>query len=347
MLHTARRSPARTVRRTLTASILASGLVLAGCSSDDSDTSSDDTSSSDSASSDAEGGAEVSEVTIENMYGEATYNTNPETVVAIGTAVDNLLALGITPDVIVERGDDANADWKNPQLEDVERIPVSEEFPLEEVAAHDPDLVVGDTYRIDEDTYNELSKVTNVLPGMDQDANWEPQLQALGEIYGLEDKAQDVIDADEEAFAAVREELPGLEGKTALTVQDRGGQFGVIADPDNIANTFYSRLGMTLPASFTDGSLKTEGGRAQISYERVSDLAANFMGMYATEGMDKIRAIAGYSQLPQVESGAVVEDDKAVMAALNIPSSLSNAWLLEQLRDQLEIVDAEDAVDAE
>ncbi|MDN5683067.1 ABC transporter substrate-binding protein [Corynebacterium glyciniphilum] len=343
MLHTARRFPMRTVRRTLTATVLASGLVLAGCSSDDSDTGSDDNTSSDSAAA----SAEESEVTIENMYGEATYNTNPETVVAIGTAVDNLLALGITPDVIVERGDDADADWKNPQLEDVERIPVSEDFPLEEVASHDPDLVVGDTYRIDEDTYNELSKVTNVLPGMDQDANWEPQLQALGEIYGLEDKAQQVIDDDEEAFAAVRDELPGLEGKTALTVQDRGGQFGVIADPENIANKFYSRLGMTLPASFTDGSLKIEGGRAQISYERVSDLAANFMGMYATEGMDKIRAIAGYDQLPQVESGAVVEDNKPIMAALNIPSSLSNAWLLEQLRDQLEIVDGEDAVDAE
>lgn len=343
MLHTARRFPMRTVRRTLTATVLASGLVLAGCSSDDSDNGSDNNTSSDSAAA----SAEESEVTIENMYGEATYNTNPETVVAIGTAVDNLLALGITPDVIVERGDDADADWKNPQLEGVERIPVSEDFPLEEVASHDPDLVVGDTYRIDEDTYNELSKVTNVLPGMDQDANWEPQLQALGEIYGLEDEAQQVIDDDEEAFAAVREELPGLEGKTALTVQDRGGQFVAIAGADNIANKFYSRLGMTLPASFTDGTLKVENGRAPISYERVSDLAANFMGMYATEGMDKIRAIAGYDQLPQVESGAVVEDNKPIMAALNIPSSLSNAWLLEQLRDQLEIVDGVDAVDAE
>lgn len=343
MLHTARRFPTRTVRRTLTATVLAGGLVLAGCSSDDSDNGSEDNTSSDS----AEAGAEESEVTIENMYGEATYNTNPETVVAIGTAVDNLLALGITPDVIVERGDDADADWKNPQLEGVERIPMSEDFPLEEVASHDPDLVVGDTYRIKEDAYDELSKVTDVLPGMDEDASWEPQLQALAEIYGLENKAQEVIDADEEAFAAVRDELPGLEGKTALTVQDRGGQFVVIAGAENIANKFYSRLGMILPASYTDGSLKVENGRAPISYERVSDLAANFMGMYATEGMDKIRAISGYDQLPQVESGAVIEDNKAVMAALNIPSSLSNAWLLEQVRDQLEIVDGEDAVDAE
>lgn len=71
------------------------------------------------------------------------------------------------------------------------------------------------------------------------------------------------------------------------------------------------------------------------------------MGMYASEGMDQIRAIPGYSNLPQVESGAVVEDDKAIMAALNIPSSLSNAWLLEQVADQLKIVSDNESVDDE
>lgn len=94
---------------------------------------------------------------------------------------------------------------------------------------------------------------------------------------------------------------------------------------------------MTLPEAFTDGTLQVENGRVMISYERVDDLSADFMGMYATEGMDKIRAIAGYDKLPQVESGAVVEDDKSAMAGLNIPSSLSNAWLLDTIKDQLKI----------
>ena len=313
-------------RTSLTAVVVAAGLVITGCSSDEDNSDTSGTSAS----------ADASAVTINHVYGEDTYPTNPETVVAIGTAVDNLLALGITPDAIVERPDDKDAAWKNDQLEDVERIPLSDQnVPLEEIAALEPDLVVGDLYRIPEEAYDALKDVSPVLPGIDQTADWEPQLKALGQIYGKEDEAQQVIDDDEQAFADVREELPGLEGKTALTVQDRGGQFGVIADPDNIANSFYSRLGMTLPEAFTDGSLKIDGGRVMISYERVDDLAADFMGMYATEGMDKIRAIAGYDKLPQVESGAVVEDDKSVMAALNIPSSLSNAWLLNTIKDQL------------
>ncbi|HJG45305.1 ABC transporter substrate-binding protein [Corynebacterium variabile] len=318
---TSRRSP----RTSLTAVVVAAGLVITGCSSDEDNSDTSGTSAS----------ADASEVTINHVYGEDNYPTNPETVVAIGTAVDNLLALGITPDAIVERPDDKDAAWKNDQLEDVERIPLSDQnVPLEEIAALEPDLVVGDLYRIPEESYDALKDVSPVLPGIDQTADWEPQLKALGQIYGKEDEAQQVID-DEQAFADVREELPGLDGKTALTVQDPGGQFGVIADPDNIANSFYSRLGMTLPEAFTDGSLKIEGGRVMISYERVDDLAADFMGMYATEGMEKIRAIAGYEKLPQVESGAVVEDDKSVMAALNIPSSLSNAWLLNTIKDQL------------
>ena len=329
-------------RTSLAATLVVGSLILAGCSSDD------DSDTSSNASSDNGSGAEASEVTIEHVWGEDTYPTNPEKVVAIGTAVDNLLALGITPDAIVERPDDANADWKNDQLEGVTRIPLSDQaVPLEEIAAEDPDLIVGDLYRIPEEAYDALKDVTSVLPGIDQSADWVPQLEALGKIYGLEDKAQEVIDADEQAFADAREEFPGLEGKTALTVQDRGGQFGVIADGENIANDFYSRLGMTLPEAFTDGSVKVEAGRAMISYENVSDLAADFMGMYASEGMDQIRAIPGYSNLPQVESGAVVEDDKAIMAALNIPSSLSNAWLLEQVADQLQIVSDNESVDDE
>ena len=322
----ARSASRRSPRTDLTAVVVAAGLVIAGCSSDEDNSDTSGTSAS----------ADASEVTINHVYGEDNYPTNPETVVAIGTAVDNLLALGITPDAIVERPDDKDAAWKNDQLEDVERIPLSDQnVPLEEIAALEPDLVVGDLYRIPEEAYDALKGVSPVLPGINQTADWEPQLKALGQIYGKEDEAQQVIDDDEQAFADVREELPGLEGKTALTVQERGGQFGVIADPDNIANSFYSRLGMTLPEAFTDGSLKIDGGRVMISYERVDDLAADFMGMYATEGMDKIRAIAGYDKLPQVESGAVVEDDKSVMAALNIPSSLSNAWLLDTIKDQL------------
>ena len=265
---TSRRSP----RTDLTAVVVAASLVIAGCSSDDDN---GDTTSGTSASADsnADSGADASEVTISHVYGEDTYPTNPETVVAIGTAVDNLLALGITPDAIVERPDDKDAAWKNDQLEDVERIPLSDQnVPLEEIAALEPDLVVGDLYRIPEEAYDALKDVSPVLPGIDQTADWEPQLKALGQIYGKQDEAQQVIDDDEQAFADVREELPGLEGKTALTVQDRGGQFGVIA---------------------------------------------------------------GYDKLPQVESGAVVEDDKSVMAALNIPSSLSNAWLLNTIKDQL------------
>ncbi|MGO3362655.1 MAG: ABC transporter substrate-binding protein [Corynebacterium sp.] len=325
-------------RTSLTAAILAGSLVLAGCSSDD-----DDAADS-TAGADATGQAEESEVTIEHVWGEDTYPTNPETVVSIGVATDNLLALGITPDAIVETPDDADADWKNDQLEDVERIPRAEdELPNEEIAALDPDLIVGDLYRIPEEAYTTLKDVAPVLPGIDESANWVPQLEALGQIYGKEDEAQQVIDDDEQAFADAKEEYPGLEGKTALTVQDRGGQFGVIADPDNIANDFYKRLGMTLPSAFTDGTVDIEGGRAMISRENISDLDADFMGMYASETMEEIREIPGYSDLPQVESGAVVEDDKAVMAALNIPSSLSNSWLLDQISEQLQIVSDEDS----
>lgn len=315
--------------RLLFALTTTAALILTGCSSGSSD-------SADTTTAETGDEASSGEVTVAHAWGEDSYPTNPGRVVAIGTAVDNLLELGITPDAIVKRPDDANADWKNDRLADVERISAPDDVPLEAIAAADPDLIVGDYYRIDEDAYTRLRNIAPTLPGIDESADWKPQLEALGHIYGKEDVAQEVIDADNDLFARTREELPGLEGKTALIVQHRQGQFGVIADPSNASNSFFSQLGMTLPPVFTDGSVAVQAGRAMISPENVSDLAADVMGIYATEGMDAIRAVPGYDTLPQVENGTVIEDDKAVMAGLNVQSSLSRRYVLGQIMPVLE-----------
>jgi iron complex transport system substrate-binding protein len=308
-------------RRTLGALVLSAGVLLAGCSSSDDDSGKDT----------------PDDVTVTHAWGEDTYPAAPEHVVAIGTAVDNLLELGITPDAIVERPDDKNADWKNDRLTDVKRIPApGNDLPVEAIAKENPDLIVGDYYRIDEDAYTTLRDIAPTLPGIDASADWKPQLTALGDIYGEQDRAKQVIADDSARFDKAREELPGLAGKTALIVQHRQGQFGVIADPDNASNSFFSQLGMTLPQKFADGTVPVDGGRAMVSPENVSDLAADVMGIYATESMDAIRGVAGYSALPQVRNSTVIEDDKAVMAGLNVQSSLSRAYVLDKIRPVLD-----------
>ncbi|MDN8624223.1 MULTISPECIES: ABC transporter substrate-binding protein [Corynebacterium] len=329
----------------LIALTLAGSLVLGACSNDD-DSSSDSTaadSTSQSASEGAKDSSDAKEVTIKHAWGEDTYPVKPKKVVAMGTSVDNLLALGITPDVVVQSPDDAqNATWKNDKLKDVKKIDADpRELPVEKIAAEKPDFIVGDFYRINEDAYNKLKDVAPTLPGMGQDPQligWKPQLEALGKIYQDEDKVKDVEKKDSEAFENAKKDLKGLEGKSALVVQHRSGNFGVITDEANPANQFFTDLGMKLPAGYTDGSIPTQQGRAMISPENIDKLTADFMVLFAADGMDAVRAVPGYNDLKQVKSGATVEDNKAVSSALYVPSLLSREWALKEIKPELKKV---------
>lgn len=75
--------------RSFIAAAICAGLVLSGCSSNDS-------------TDEAATTSEVAEdVTIEHARGTDTYPVNPQNVVAVGPAVDNLLELGIKPAAVV------------------------------------------------------------------------------------------------------------------------------------------------------------------------------------------------------------------------------------------------------
>lgn len=319
--------------RILVGALVLMGLVLGGCSMPQIP----------GAEINAAGSSSSDGVIVRHAWGTGSYPLNPERVVAVGIGVDNLLALGITPDAVVVRPDDADAVWKLDQLEGVERIETADptSVPLEQIAAVEPDIIVGDSYRISEEIYHQMSDIAPVLGGIGTEGEllgWKPQLEALGQIYDREDVAAQVIADDEAAFAEVREALPELAGKTALVTQHRDGQFFAISDEDNPSNEFFEELGMTVPPQFSDGSVEEVFGRAAISPENLSQLTADFMVLYAADGMDAVRAVSGYEQLPQVESGCAIEGNNPVSAALNVPSPLNRTWVLNDIRPQLEKV---------
>ncbi|MBV7294644.1 ABC transporter substrate-binding protein [Corynebacterium sp. TAE3-ERU12] len=288
-------------------------------------------------------GSEGRTVTVTHAWGTDEYPYKPKKVVAIGTGVDNLLALGITPEAIVVRPDDESAVWKKDELKDVKKIESADvtAVPVEEIAELKPDLIVGDSYRVSQPIYEMMSPVAPVLGGIGTDGEglgWKPQLVALGRIFGEEKKAQKIIEEDEQRFEELKQRLPGLAGKTALIAQHRGGQFYVIADPQNPSNDFFSQLGMELPELFASGEIPATLGRAAVSPENVEDLKANLLVLYAADGMDAVRKVPGYDELPEVEKGTAMEHNEPVSAALNVPSPLNRKWALEQLTPLLEKV---------
>lgn len=114
------------------------------------------------------------------------------------------------------------------------------------------------------------------------------------------------------------------------------GSFGAVADPKDPGASFIYDLGMKFPEPLTDGSIEVKQGRVTLSPENVSALAADFMVIYNRTGdIAEVEKIPGYSDLPQVKSGATLAGNEAVVAGLNTPTSLSRAWVLEQVKPTL------------
>lgn len=327
------------VVRALSIAVLSTTLVLGACSSDADDNTGNTVSGANSA---ANSGDNSSEIKIKHARGEDTYPVNPERVVAIGPAIDNLLAIGIKPTAVVMSAKDMNAPWRDGQLDGVEIIKQTDfkTLPKEAIAAATPDFIVGDYWTITEDNHTQLSEIAPTLGGMGTEGegiSWKSQLKQLGKIFNKEDKAQKVIDQDRKLFSDAKSELPNIDGKTGVVSQFAQGSFGAVADPKDPGASFIYDLGMTFPKPLTDGSIEVNQGRVTLSPENVSALAADFMVIYNRGGdIAEVEKYPGYSDLPQVKSGATLAGNEAIVAGLNTPTSLSRAWVLEQVKPTLE-----------
>jgi len=146
-------------------------------------------------------------------------------------------------------------------------------------------------------------------------------------------------DEDQKRFADVKEKLPNLAGKIGIVSQFAQGSFGAVADPEDPGASFIYDLGMKFPDKLTDGTVPVDKGRVTLSPENVSYLAADFMVIYNRTGsIEEVENTPGYKDLPQVNSGATLAGDEAVVAGLNNPTSLSRAWVLDKTMPTLEKV---------
>ncbi|PRQ10962.1 ABC transporter substrate-binding protein [Corynebacterium sp. 13CS0277] len=331
----------RAIRPLLATAVVAS-LTLTACSKAE-DAATDAAAAGSSVAAAAQSATnDAGEVTIEHARGTDTYKKNPSRVVAIGPAIDNLLELGITPAAVVVTPKDVNSPWRDGRLDGVTIINQTDfkSVPKEEIAAVDPDFIVGDFWSISPDNYTTLSAIAPTLGGIGtsgEEIGWKPQIKALGTIFDKEAEADKVIAADKERFEEMKKKLPGLKDKTGVVSQYARGSFGAVADPSEPGASFIYDLGMTFPQALTDGSVPIENGRVTLSPENVGLLAADFMVIYNRGGdMAEVEATPGYDALPQVTSGATNSGNEAVVAGLNVPTSLSRAWVLEQVTPQLE-----------
>lgn len=316
------------IRIGLVAAVVAVGLMTSACGGSGSDAAAPDSA----------------KVTITQVNGATEFPVGPQRVVATGYSIDNLLALGITPVAVVEVGLPLPAPWHGNRLDGVPIItsPDKKSVPVEEVAKYRPDLIAGDNFVMNKETYDRLTPIAPVLGGIDKDgskAAWDVQLTALGEILGKQDQAAKVLADDKARFADVRAKHPGLQGRSAVLSQyiAAGSSFNLVASPTDPTNKMFAELGLTLPKSIRENPAfsnngQLQGGRTPVSLEMLPTIGANLMVIYpAGATAADLDRLPGYLGLPQVAGGSTMVVDLTTVISLNQPTSLSCEWILPKL----------------
>ncbi len=217
--------------------------------------------------------------TVTHVFGDTQIEGAPERVASVGFREhDALLALGVKPVMVHQWYSEYSsgvAPWAEPYLEGDKPtvIPATAEgLPFEEIAAEEPDLIVGLDAGLDEKTYNRL---TEVAPTIANPAGAAPyavpyaeETRMIGEAVGKADEADQLVKDTDQAFADAQKAHPEFEDKTAAVgcPLDNGG-FALYPTTDP-RGEFLTKLGLTAPKEI-DETAKGDY-YAEISAENLS-----------------------------------------------------------------------------
>ena len=204
--------------------LLVSACGSSGSSSSSSSSAADSASPSASASASASGAAAFP-VNITTAFGTTTIEAPPEKVAVIGyTEGDTVLALGTVPVSFFEFAfpGEVGGPWATDLLDGQTPALLKGELNVEQVAALQPDLIIGINQALTQEQYDQLSRIAPTLarPAEYTDFGVPPQVQAemIGQALGQSDEiaALGADVADQVAQAAA--DNPGFEGKTVSVV---------------------------------------------------------------------------------------------------------------------------------
>lgn len=309
---------ARSSRLRAASVLIAAGLVgmLAACSA-----------STPVGGNEDEGGKD--HISVESVYGPVTVNEPASDVLALTTQhAAMLVSLGVQPVAVGFSKEDLEqqAPWLSGKLDTVFDTELADIWGnsilnLEAAVGYEPDLIVGNTYQIPEDVYNQAASAAPTFAGLGGESTWEHTIEALAALTGTDAGA--VLSSVEQICAAAQEELPEW--------QDRTYQF---IRPDTSEIMFgggepFECLGL-VPA---DNQIP----RTTLSLESIDQLDANLLLVYDAYGVQaQIEGDPRFESLPSSTSGAALWFNSLPLAvAVNNPDPYSWDYLIEQVRPVL------------
>jgi iron complex transport system substrate-binding protein len=255
-------------------------------------------------------------VSIEHAWGSTEIVEEPQRVVLVGlTDQDVLLSIGVTPIAVREFFGEkpfATWPWAADLLGDAEpAVLPNQGLNYEEIAALQPDLILGLYAGLTEEEYGTLSEIApTVAQSKDHPAwaaPWQEQLRIAGEIFGRQSEAAEVAARTEKAFADTAAAHPEFEGKTAVVAWDFGdGNVGLYS-PEDPRSLFVESLGFTFPDAIT--AIDYAGSFSYLlSAEQLSLLEADVLILVDNTAPGQVRVLDSdvYESLATVADGRVV-----------------------------------------
>lgn len=238
-------------------------------------------------------------VTIDHVFGATTIDAPPQRVVTVGfNEQDFALALGVVPAGTREfiGYDYAQRPWAQDALGGA-TIPTvgGQELNLEQVAATDPDLILGTYAFLDQNIYDQLSAIAPTVGDLAADGavSWQQELAAAGAALDKSAEAAQLTSDVEQRFTDVSAAHPEFAGKTLALVFQLDGGFYVLEATDPRMR-FFTDLGFTAPAV-----------TGQIAGENTADLDADVVAII---GLDQ----AQFTADPLVANLNAVKENRVV-----------------------------------
>lgn len=273
-------------------------------------------------------------VTVQHALGSTVIKQAPGRIVSLGwSGEDSVIALGKTP-VGIPRYRffaDGMFPWNAEHLRQATPALLDSEIDYEQIAALQPDLILGIYSGIDLLAYKRLSLIapTVVYRSGPWEASWKEQTEIIGEALGMADDAQKLIVKTETTLSALGTDHPVLKGKTFTFGTFFPGGAGVVVYLSNDPRvSTLMELGLKpAPGIVALSQANPETSSTLVSLENLGSIDADVLIMWYGEGA---RAAAEaqplFAALGAVKRGSYVALDDPVavwstsaLSVLSIP----------------------------
>jgi iron complex transport system substrate-binding protein len=272
--------------------------------------------------------------TVTHAMGTTEIAERPERVVVLDTGeLDTALSLGVTPvGAVTTAVSEDFLSYLADDAADVEVVGTIAEPNLEAIAALEPDLILSNKTR-HEDIYEELSQIAPTVFADRVGAVWKENFRLDAEALGLEEEAEELLEAYEADAATLGEDIGDPAGTTVSTMRFVEGAIRVYT-AESFIGTVMTDIGLD-HLQLPTGEVATF---AELSAEEVTSADAEIV-LYSSYGAaddsGEAAVVAGplWPRLTAVTEGrAFAVEDDVFYTGIGLRAATLQ---LEELRDLL------------